>query len=75
MCAEDKSQTKGVSPLVEVETKRPSQSLHVDPLARAVFELADAGRTPVQIAGELNEHTGKVELILNLRKSQLADRP
>jgi hypothetical protein len=73
--AEDESQQKVDTPLVEIGSKRPSRAFPSDPLARAVYELADAGRTPVQIAGELNEHTGKIELILNLRKSQLADRP
>lgn len=38
-----------------------------DPLARQVYELADQGRTPVEIAGSLEEHVGKVELILALR--------
>jgi hypothetical protein len=39
-----------------------------DLLTQAVYDLADAGRSPVEIAGELHEHTGKIELILNLRK-------
>jgi hypothetical protein len=73
--AEMGSQERHGTPLVEVESKRPPQVLYADPLARAVYELADAGRSPVQIAGELNEHTGKIELILNLRKSQASDRP
>jgi hypothetical protein len=38
-----------------------------DPLTRSVWSLADAGRTPVEIAQELNEQVGKVELILALR--------
>ena len=38
-----------------------------DPLAKQVYELADAGRSPVEIAGELDEGVGKVELILALR--------
>jgi len=40
-----------------------------DPLTRSVYELADEGKNPGQIASELDEHVGKVELILALRKS------
>ncbi len=39
-----------------------------DPLTQAVYEHADAGRTPVEIARELDEQVGKVELILALRE-------
>ncbi len=38
-----------------------------DPLARSVYELADKGNDSAQIARELDEHVGKVELILALR--------
>ncbi len=41
-----------------------------DPLSRSVFDLADEGLPPVEIARKLNEHVGKVELILALRKTQ-----
>ena len=37
-----------------------------DMLAKRVCELARTGKTPVQIAGELEEQVGKVELILAL---------
>lgn len=40
-----------------------------DPLANEVHRLADAGQTPPQIAKQLGEHVGKVELILALRQS------
>ncbi len=40
-----------------------------DPAAQKVYELADQGRTPVEIAQQLDEHLGKVELILALRKA------
>lgn len=40
-----------------------------DALSRSVCELADRGLSPVQIARELGEHVGKVELILALRKA------
>jgi len=36
---------------------------------REVYELADAGLTPVQIAQRLSKPTGQVELILNLRRA------
>lgn len=38
-----------------------------DPLTQAVCERADGGMTAVQIARELDEQVGKVELILALR--------
>ena len=38
-----------------------------DPLTEEIYELADAGRTPVEIAQHLDEQVGKVELILALR--------
>ena len=38
-----------------------------DPVARSVYELADAGNNSAEIARALNEHVGKVELILALR--------
>ena len=39
-----------------------------DDLTRNVYRLADAGHDPVAIAQQLNEHVGKVELILALRR-------
>ena len=41
----------------------------VDPLTEEIYELADAGRTSVEIAQRLDEQVGKVELILALRLS------
>lgn len=40
-----------------------------DPLTRSVYQLADAGLVATDIAGRLNEHVGKVELILALRQT------
>lgn len=40
----------------------------IDPLSREVFALADAGKTPMQIAQATGEHVGKVELMLALRR-------
>lgn len=46
-----------------------------DPVARTldhdvIYRLADAGRAPADIARELGEPVGQVELILNLRRRQ-----
>lgn len=40
-----------------------------DPLAATIYELADAGLDAASIAKQLDEHVGKVELILALRES------
>ena len=41
--------------------------LSLDPLTQSVYELSDTGYEPIQIAQELDEQVGKVELILSLR--------
>lgn len=41
-----------------------------DPLTRRIAELADRGMSSVEIARELDEHVGKVELVLALRKAR-----
>lgn len=41
----------------------------VDPLTRRVHDLSDRGRSAAEIAQALNEHVGKVELILALRNT------
>ena len=41
----------------------------IDPIALEVYQLADGGLPPVQIAQRLGQHTGKVELILALRRA------
>ena len=41
----------------------------VDPLTREVYALADAGLAAAEIARRLEQHTGKVELILALRSA------
>lgn len=40
-----------------------------DPLVRKVYELADAGQPIIEIARQLDEQIGKVELILALRQN------
>ena len=49
---------------------RPAQPVQEDPLALSVYQLADQGIDAQSIALQLNEHVGKVELILALRKSR-----
>jgi hypothetical protein len=44
-------------------------------LARSVYELADEGEAPVDIARRLDEQVGKVELILALREPGEEDSP
>ena len=40
-----------------------------DPVTDRVYELADQGEKPVEIAKQLNQHVGQVELILALRRA------
>ncbi|MFM9959012.1 MAG: hypothetical protein ACKVZJ_13155 [Phycisphaerales bacterium] len=57
------------SPISPRETPASPDALApADPLAHRIVELARAGKTPVEIAGELHEHTGKIELILALER-------
>lgn len=39
-----------------------------DPMASEIYRLSDEGLPPVEIATRLGQHTGKVELILALRR-------
>lgn len=43
-------------------------SKSLDGLTTRIYELADGGRTPVEIAQATGQHTGQVELILALRR-------
>lgn len=45
----------------------PSPSKPVNPLHEKVYRLADAGRSPAEIAGDAGLERGEVELILGLR--------
>ena len=56
------------APTIAIESKQPRIGDR-DALASAVYRLADAGRLPLDIARELNEQVGKVELILALRSA------
>ena len=67
-----KPQAKFIKPptpsvhMEEVRQPNPIPQL-IDPLTRSVYNLADYGRTSLEIAQELDEQVGKVELILSLR--------
>ncbi len=53
----------------EPSSKRDTPIREPDERHWQIYNLADRGRTPVQIAQELGTTTGEVELILNLRAS------
>lgn len=56
--------------LAETKPRAAAAPMHDgDPLAGEVYRLADSGLPPVQIAQKLGQHTGKVELILALRRA------
>jgi len=53
------------------EASRPRPAARgekTDPLSAQIFDLADQGMPPVEIARSLDQQTGKVELILALRQ-------
>lgn len=52
-----------------------SADLHEDARHAVVYELADAGFTPVDIARELGKTPGEVELIINLRRRPEPAKP
>lgn len=54
-------------PHLEVERQKRPVPQMIDPLTRSVYNLADYGRSSLEIAQELDEQVGKVELILSLR--------
>lgn len=56
---------------VEPERQPPIVEIPApDSLTQRVLDMADAGRSPVEIARELEEHPGKIELMLALRSSR-----
>ncbi len=56
--AQESSQASGAPP-------EPGE----DPMKRRIYELADQGLRPLEIAQQLDQHTGKVELVLALRRA------
>jgi hypothetical protein len=66
----------GVDPRL-IEPRTPAHRVRhensgVQESHREVYELADAGLSPVDIARQLDRPTGQVELILNLRRGSVA---
>ena len=61
--------TRRVEPAAAGLTSAPDAIRYeaADPIAVDVYRLADEGRSSIEIAKELDEHTGKIELILALR--------
>lgn len=57
------------SPNPQPPTPNPQPPSSDDALKRSVCDLADQGHDPVEIARRLDEHVGKIELILALRKT------
>jgi hypothetical protein len=53
---------------LHVRTPYRAEPPAIDPMNQQVYALADEGLHPVDIARQLQQHTGKVELILALRK-------
>lgn len=48
---------------------QPGPAAGLEPLASQIYQLADRGMTPREIAQSLQQHPGKVELILALRST------
>ncbi len=65
---EDKPAAPAAVPTTEAESASPTQNAG-DALKQSVYDLAEKGHDPAEIAKQLNEHVGKIELILALRKS------
>lgn len=57
---------RGFSPAVAPVIAEPEVS-EVDPLTAEIYRLADQGLSHIEVARRLNQHVGKVELILALR--------
>lgn len=69
---EQQGQAAPSNPSLETNAKpepEPEPELPADPLARSVYQLSDEGIEPTDIARQLGEHIGKVELILALRNT------
>jgi len=62
------TQPQALTPTDE-SADEPSPQNAEEVLKQSVYELAEQGHDPGEIARQLNEHVGKIELILALRKS------
>ncbi len=59
----------GVEQLAKPMSTRPAdRSVEADPRHKIVYDLADAGQSPLEIARDLGKTPGEVEVILNLRR-------
>lgn len=58
--------------LAEKTGETPAEPADPDARHAVVYELADAGFSPIEIARDLGKTPGEVELILNLRKRREA---
>lgn len=61
-------------PSIERPPASPDNAPPVDERRRRIYELADAGASPADIARQTGRLTGEVELILNLRPGRTSDR-
>lgn len=59
-----------IAPAPRTMDLKPGAGDPSDPLTLSVYALADRGHEPLDIARQLDEQVGKVELILALRKSR-----
>jgi hypothetical protein len=61
--------TAPVAPAPVVAIESPAPSAPLDARHGAIYHLADAGLSPVQIARQTGLPTGQVELIIGLRRA------
>jgi hypothetical protein len=59
-------ESMGLQPAGPLE---PPATLSSDLDREIIYKLADAGKSPLEIARELQKNTGEIELILSLRRS------
>lgn len=59
---------EAVPPISRPRVNPIADGVEPDAIAREIYRLSDSGLPPVEIASRLGQHTGKVELILALRR-------
>jgi len=67
--AEPEAQPAPARPGLSLTEESAPAAPAVDPLHRKVYDMADRGMTPVDIARQIDRPTGQVELILALRRA------
>jgi len=66
--ADTRARTPDAAPEIETTIRAaPAKAERLDPLCESVYALADSGADALTIAKRLDEHVGKVQLILALR--------